>query len=104
MTVSERTVVTGALGQSLAELTAEIARQSGRPVVCRDLSETDYKSPLQADSLPEEFVALNAESDGETAEGFLHDESLHLSGLIGRPTRTMARSVAATIAQNPSIA
>ena len=103
MTVSERTVVTGALGQLLAEL-AEIATQSGRPVVYRDLSEADYKSLLQADGLPEEFVALYAKSNGETAEGFLHDESRHLSGLIGRPTRTMARSVAAALVQIPSIA
>ena len=89
---------------TLTELAAEIARQSGRPVVYRDLSEADYKAALLADGLSEEFAALYAESDVKTAAGALHDESRQLSGLIGRPTTTMAQSVAATLAQVPSIA
>jgi NAD(P)H dehydrogenase (quinone) len=89
---------------TLTELAAEIATQSGRPVVYRDLSEADYKAALQADGLPEEFAALYAESDVKTAEGALHDESRQLSGLIGRPTTTMAQSVAAALAQLSAIA
>ena len=89
---------------TLTELAAEIARQSGRPLVYRDLSEAAYKEALQADGLPEEFAALYAECDVKTAEGVLHDESRQLSGLIGRPTTTMAQSVAAALAQVSSIA
>jgi NAD(P)H dehydrogenase (quinone) len=88
---------------TLTELAAEIARQSGRPVIYRNLSEADYKAALQADGLPEEFGALYAESDAKLAAGALHDESRQLSGLIGRPTTTMAQSVAAALAQIPSM-
>jgi NAD(P)H dehydrogenase (quinone) len=89
---------------TLTELAAEIARQSGRPVIYRNLSEADYKAALQADGLPEEFGALYAESDAKLAAGALHDESRQLSGLIGRPTTTMVQSVAAALAQVSAIA
>ena len=84
---------------TLTELAAEIARQSGRPLVYRNMSQADYKAALQADGLPEEFAALYAESDAKAADGALQDEGRQLSGLIGRPTTTMAQSVAAALAQ-----
>ena len=83
---------------TLTEYAAEIARQSGKPVVYNDLPEADYKAALQAIGLPEVFAELYAESDVKTAKGALHDESRQLSGLIGRPTTTMAQSVAAALA------
>ncbi|GEP57620.1 NAD(P)H-binding protein [Reyranella soli] len=89
---------------TLTELAAEIARQSGRPIVYKDLSEADYKAALQADGLPEEFAALYAESDVKAAQGALLDGRQQLSALIGRPTTTMAQSVAAALALVPSIA
>ena len=79
----------GDCAYTLTELAAEIARQTGRLVVYRDLSEAD-KATLQADGLPEEFAALYAESDVKTVEGALHDENRRLSGHTGRPTTTMA--------------
>ena len=83
---------------TLAELAAEIARQSGKSVVYRDLPEADYKTALHAEGLPEVFAGLYAESDVKAANGALHDESGQLSALIGRPTTTMAQSVAAALA------
>jgi NAD(P)H dehydrogenase (quinone) len=83
---------------TLTEYAAEIARQSGKPVVYKDLPAADYKAALQAIGLPEVFAELYAESDVKTAKGALHDESRQLSGLIGRPTTTMAQSVAAALA------
>jgi NAD(P)H dehydrogenase (quinone) len=88
---------------TLKELAVEIARQAGAPVVYRDLSEAGYKTALQADGLPEEFAALYAESGIKTAAGALYDEGRQLSGLIGRPTTTMAQSVTAALAQIPSM-
>jgi NAD(P)H dehydrogenase (quinone) len=88
---------------TLTDLAAEIATQSGKPVVYRNLSEENYKAALQADGLPEEFSEIYAESDVKTAMGALYDESRQLSGLIGRPTTTMAQTVAAALAQIPSI-
>ena len=87
----------GDAAYTLAEYAAEIARQSGRPVVYKDLPEADYKAALQAAGLPEALAALYAESDVRAAEGALLDGSRQLSRLIGRPTTIMARSVAAAL-------
>jgi NAD(P)H dehydrogenase (quinone) len=83
---------------TLAELAAEIARQSGKSVVYTDLPEADYRMALHAGGLPEIFAALYAESDVKAANGALHDESGQLSALIGRPTTAMSQSVAAALA------
>lgn len=83
---------------TLTEYAAEIARQSGKPVAYKDLSEADYKAALQAIGLLEVFAELYAESDAKAANGSLYDESRQLSRLIGRPTTAMAQSVAAALA------
>jgi NAD(P)H dehydrogenase (quinone) len=87
---------------TLGDYAAEVARQSGRPVVYRDLSEADYKAELQAAGLPDAFAALYAESDVKTAEGALFGGSRQLSRLIGRPSTTMAQSVAAALGKDSS--
>lgn len=83
---------------TLAEYAAEIARQSGKPVVYNDLGEAGYKAALQGIGLPEVFADLYAESDAKAAKGALYDESRQLSALIGRPTTPLAQSVAAALA------
>ena len=83
---------------TLAELAAEIARQSGKSVVYKDLPEADYRMALHAEGLPAVLAGLYAESDAKAANGALHDESGQLSALVGRPTTTMAQSVAAALA------
>jgi len=83
---------------TLADYAAEIARQSGKPVVYKDLPEADYKAALQAVGLPEAFAGILAESDAKAAKGSLYDDSRHLSRLIGRPTTAMSQTVAAALA------
>ncbi|WP_454621609.1 SDR family oxidoreductase [Bradyrhizobium cenepequi] len=84
---------------TLADYAAEIARQSGRPVVYKDLPAADYKAALVSIGLPEAFAALLAESDAKAAKGSLYDDSRQLSRLIARPTTPMAQSVAAALAR-----
>ncbi|QEX20180.1 NAD(P)-dependent oxidoreductase [Hypericibacter adhaerens] len=88
----------GDTGFTLGEYAAEIAKQSHKPIVYKDLPEADYKAVLQSVGLPEVFAALLADSDAKAAKGALFDESRQLSRLIGRPTTTMAQSVAAALA------
>ncbi|HWA44056.1 MAG TPA: SDR family oxidoreductase [Hypericibacter adhaerens] len=88
----------GDTGFTLGEYAAEIAKQSRKPIVYKDLPEADYKAVLQSVGLPEVFAALLADSDAKAAKGALFDESRQLSRLIGRPTTTMAQSVAAALA------
>lgn len=76
---------------TLAEFTAEIARQSGKPVVYKNLSETDFKQALIGAGLPDGFASLLADSDAGAAKGGLFDDSHTLSKLIGRPTTPMPK-------------
>lgn len=83
---------------TLTEFSAEIARQSGKPVVYQDLSEADFRQALIGAGLPEGFATLLADSDAGAAKGGLFDDSHTLSKLIGRPTTPYAKVIAATLA------
>jgi NAD(P)H dehydrogenase (quinone) len=84
---------------TLSDYAAEIARQSGKPVVYKDLPEAEYKALLQSAGLPEAIAAIIAESSAKAAADSLYDASRQLSRLIGRPTTTMSQSVAAALAR-----
>ncbi|MEJ1961337.1 MAG: NmrA family NAD(P)-binding protein [Gammaproteobacteria bacterium] len=88
----------GDTAYTLAEYAAEIARQSGKPVVYQDMSEGDYKAALQGIGLPEVFAQIYAESDAKTAGGALYEAGRDLSKLIGRPTTPVGESIAKALA------
>ncbi len=79
---------------TLAELAAEVSRQSGQPVSYRDLPEGEYQAILQQVGLPEGLAHLLADSDTGASKGGLFDDSRTLSRLIGRPTTPLAEVVA----------
>jgi len=79
---------------TLAELAAEIARQTGKPVTYMDLPEADYAKALEGAGLPAPAAQAVAGYDAETAKGALDDESRQLSALIGRPTTSLSAAVA----------
>ncbi|TXT25316.1 MAG: NmrA family protein [Rhodocyclaceae bacterium] len=83
----------GDASYSLAELAAEVARQSGQPVVYKNLPEVEFKAALVGAGLPEGFAGLLADSDAGAAQGALFDDSHQLSGLIGRPTTPIAAQI-----------
>ncbi|WP_395489683.1 SDR family oxidoreductase [Cedecea davisae] len=78
---------------TLAELAAEVSKQSGKPVVYQNLSEADFKAALQGAGLPEGFADLLANSDSGAEKGGLFDDGHQLSKLIGRPTTSLSDSV-----------
>lgn len=82
---------------TLTELAAEIARQSGKPVEYKDLSEADYLAALIGVGLPEPVAVMLSDSDTGASKGGLFDDSRQLSGLIGRPTTPWKESVAAAL-------
>lgn len=82
---------------TLAELAAEIARQTGKPVAYQDLSEEAYRETLKSFGIPEGFAALLAQSDAGASQGGLFDDSRQLSQLIGRPTRSLASLISAAL-------
>jgi len=87
----------GDTAYTLTELAAEIARQSGKPVVYRDMPEAEYKAALMQMGLPEGFAALLADSDVGASKGGLLDDRHQLSQLIGRPTTPLADVVKAAL-------
>lgn len=82
---------------TLAELAAEIARQSGKAVAYQNLPEADFKAALLGAGLPEGLAALLAESDTGASKGGLFDDGRQLSQLIGRPTAGLAALIKAAL-------
>ncbi|WP_281407285.1 SDR family oxidoreductase [Neorhizobium alkalisoli] len=80
---------------SLAELAAEVSRQSGKSVVYNDLSEAAYREVLTSAGLPSDLAGLLADADVAASCGALFDDSGALGRLIGRPTTLLQSMVAA---------
>lgn len=86
-------------GFTLTEYAAEVARQSGKAIVYKDLPQADFKAALVSVGVPEGFADLLADSDAGAAKGGLEDHGKQLSALIGRPTTTLAEAVKAALAK-----
>jgi NAD(P)H dehydrogenase (quinone) len=82
---------------TLAELAAEIGRQSGKTIVYKDLPEAAYKAVLTGAGLPEGLAAMLAASDVGASKGGLFDGGGQLSKLTGRPTTPLAPLVKAAL-------
>ncbi|NIA90066.1 SDR family oxidoreductase [Rahnella aceris] len=82
---------------TLAEFTAEIARQSGKKVDYINLPEAEFAKALLGAGLPEGLANMLADSDAGAEKGGLFDDSHTLSKLIGRPTTPAKDVIAATL-------
>ena len=89
----------GDTAYTLAELAAEISRQSGKKIGYVNLPEAEYRNVLVKAGLPEAVAALLAASDTGVSKGALFDDGHQLSKLIGRPTTSLAAAVAAVVGQ-----
>ena len=87
----------GDTAYTLAELAVEISRQSGRNIGYVNLPEAEFKKALVKAGLPEVVAALLADSDTGISKGGLFDDGRQLSSIIGRPTTSLATSVAAAM-------
>lgn len=83
---------------TLADLAAEVSRQTGRDLPYRDLPEAEYAAALESAGLPAVFAKLLANSDVGASQGGLFDDGRQLSALIGRPTTPLRDSVRAALA------
>ena len=80
---------------TMAELAAEVARQSGKAVAYADLPAAAYRGVLLGAGLPTAAADIYVDADVNIALGELDDRSGDLARLIGRPTTTLAAAVAA---------
>ena len=82
---------------TLADLAAEISRQSGKTIPYKNLPEADYAKALAGFGLPEAIAKAIASWDVCASQGALFDDGHALSKLIGRPTTPMSACVAAAL-------
>ncbi|MFN3274149.1 MAG: NAD(P)H-binding protein [Paracoccus sp. (in: a-proteobacteria)] len=87
----------GAPAFTLAELAAEISRQTGREIPFVNLPEADYAAALAGAGVPAGFAAKLASFDALAADGALMGDGTVLARLIGRPSRPLADAVAAAL-------
>ncbi len=87
----------GDTAYTLAELAAEISRQSGKDIGYVNLPEAEYKNVLVKVGLPEPVADLLSDSDTGVSKGGLFDDGHQLSKLIGRPTTPLATVVKAAL-------
>lgn len=84
----------GDASYTLAELAAEISKQTGKTIPYNNLPESEYAKILLGVGLPEPLANGLANWDVSVSHGAVFDEGHELSKLIGRPTTPMAASVA----------
>ena len=82
---------------TMAELAAEISRQSGRDVTYTDLGEEKYAEFLVGVGLDAGHAAVLADSDAAASRGALFVPRTDLENLLGRPATPLAESVAAAL-------
>lgn len=88
----------GSTSFTLAELTAETARQAGKPAAYHELPPAEFAAILASVGVPAPWPELLADSDAGSARGGLFDDGKALEKLIGRPTRSLAQAVEAALA------
>ena len=91
--------LSGDTAWSFAEYAAEVAAQSGRPVVDRELTPEQQLQLLLDAGLPQPFAELLVDVDAGIARGELAVSTGELSRLIDRPTTPLADSVRAALRQ-----
>ncbi|WP_027173828.1 SDR family oxidoreductase [Methylobacterium sp. 10] len=82
---------------TLADLAAELSRQTGRDIPYRDLPQAEYAALLTGFGLPDVLAEGLAAWDVDAAQGALFDEGRQLSTLLGRPTTPLSAGIAAAL-------
>lgn len=83
----------GDQGFTLQEYANAIAAKTAKEIHYQPLSAADFTALLTDAGLPEGFAALLADAEAQAAKGWLADDSLTLSKLIGRPTTALTTSL-----------
>ncbi len=82
---------------TVAELVAEVSRQSGREIAYKDLPVEEYTQVLVGAGLPDGLARVLADVDAAISQGHLDTGTGGIRQLIGRPTTTLADAVAAAL-------
>jgi len=88
----------GGAGVTMAELAAEVSRQSGREVTYTNLPQDEYIEFLVGVGVPEAFAGILADSDHRAAAGALYTGTADLAHLLGGPATPLAAAIRARLA------
>jgi NAD(P)H dehydrogenase (quinone) len=88
----------GDTAHTLADIAAEVSRQTGKPLPYVDMPAAAYIALLVSFGLPKALAEALADADTHGKAGHLFDDSHTLSRLIGRPTTPMAATVSTALA------
>ena len=83
----------GDTAYTLADLAAELSRQSGQKIPYVNIPEADYRGALLKAGLPDVLATGLASWDVSASKGALFDDTHQLSRLIGHPTTPMPETV-----------
>lgn len=78
---------------TLAELAAEVSRQTGKTIVYNNLPQAEYASLLGSFGLPEPAAQMISAADAHAADGALFTASGDLERLLGRSATPLADAV-----------
>lgn len=87
----------GDTAYTLADLAAEISRQTGKNIPYKNLTEAEYAKALEGFGFPAPVAAAFANFDTGAAQNALYESNGVLARLIGRPTTTLAAAVTAAL-------
>lgn len=79
---------------TFAEFAAELSEQCGKKVDYVDMTEADYAAAMMKAGVPEGFAKIQASTAEGASKGWLFDDSKTLSGVLGRPTKTLRQVLA----------
>lgn len=83
----------GDTAYTLADLAAEISKQTGKNIPYKNLTEAEYAKALEGFGFPAPVAAAYANFDTGAAQNALYENNGVLARLIGRPTTTLADAV-----------
>lgn len=78
---------------TLSDLARELSRQLGKPITYKNVAENEFKDALEKGGIPAAYAPMLARSDALTAEGALLDTTRQLSGLLGRASTPMTKTI-----------
>jgi len=79
---------------TFTEFAAELSRQCGKTVKYVDVTADDHAAALVAAAVPEHIAKIQAIIGEGASQGWLYDDSKTLSGVLGRPTKTLSHVLA----------
>jgi len=92
--------LSGDLYFTLADLAAEVSKQTGKNIIYRNLSEQEYVETLLGFGIPDQLAYAIAGWDVSASKGDLFNQGHDMSDIIGRDTTSLSESIKNALAQS----